>query len=429
MADSRHANVDNSGLMMAAMAFRVKYRKVRKINVRIGSMGVHKKNRGGVYPAGIRVKSLCVEVLGAGFVKEEVSHVCIAVEEAPVQEVIRSGGDGTGSASTYNAENSCKDALLSTCFQAPYDDVRLTLLSHTHMMLVLRAFLTQAKWDIPPDTDRGLILCDSDGRLSVTAVAESINGKELAEVLAEGLQVELLSWQMDAEEPTAASIISQALNLPHQLAMRTTELTAVANLKGEIIVQMGKHLSQRVAFQTVRDKLRSQLQTAADDPDLLEVFDFLIAAGVGRNSYVDHLLEWISQCVNSKKRQLRFSAFAVINKMCPKAVWSRIALVKRAYRKNPMHGFCPSPESSWAEFSEAHLQKLEDVLRFFHVGCKDIVDQMEPPSERIWWKSSNTIGMEQWQSSNGRIKMSGMTQRGIMKTIGMITAGAGGNTE
>ena len=40
-----------------------------------------------------------------------------------------------------------------------------------------------------------------------------------------------------------------------------------------------------------------------------------------------------------------------------------------------------------------------------------------------------TIGMEQWQSSNGRIKTIGMTQRGIMKTIGMITAGAGGNTE
>ena len=47
-----------------------------------------------------------------------------------------------------------------------------------------------------------------------------------------------------------------------------------------------------------------------------------------------------------------------------------------------MHGFCPSPESSWAELSEAHLQKLEDVLRFFHVACKDIVDQMSP-AERI----------------------------------------------
>ena len=102
MADSQHADVDNSALIMAAMAFLVEYRRVRKINVRIGSMGVHKKNRGGVYPAGIRCKSLCVEVLEAGFVKEEVSHVCIAVKEA----VIRSGGDGTESASTLG-DRSC----------------------------------------------------------------------------------------------------------------------------------------------------------------------------------------------------------------------------------------------------------------------------------------------------------------------------------
>ena len=423
MADSK----PDDGLLVKAMAWRVKYREGSNMR-RVENMGVHKLNRGGLYPAGIRCKSMFVDVMGVGFLKEEVNHVCIAVEEAPVKELIRRGGDGTeDDASSWNVKMSGKDALLSTCFQAPYNDVRLSLLSHNHMMLVLRAFITRAKWDIPPG--RGLTLCDSDGRLSVTAFAESINGKELAEVLTEGLRVEVLSWRMDVEEPTAAGIISQALNIPHQMAMRTTELTAVAVLKGEIIVQMGKDLSQRVAFQTVRDKVKSQLQTAADDPDLLEVFDFLISTGVGHNSYVDHLLEFGSQFVNSKKRQLRFSAFAVINKMCAKAVWSRMALVKRAYVKKPVHGFCPSPESPWAEFSEAHLQKLEDVLRFFHVGCKDIVDQMEPPSERIWWKSSNTIGMEQWQSSNGRIKTSGMTQRGIMKTIGMITAGAGGNTE
>ena len=38
---------------------------------------------------------------------------------------------------------------------------------------------------------------------------------------------------MDAEEPTAASVISQALNKGNKLALRTTELTAVAVLKGD----------------------------------------------------------------------------------------------------------------------------------------------------------------------------------------------------
>ena len=59
-------------------------------------------------------------------------------------------------------------------------------------------------------------------------------------VIEEGLDCEILSWKMDVEEPHAASVISQALNQPAMHAMRTTELTAVAVLKGEIIIQLGE---------------------------------------------------------------------------------------------------------------------------------------------------------------------------------------------
>ena len=84
--------------------------------------------------------------------------------------------------------------------------------------------------------------------------------------------------------------------------------------------------------------------------------------------------------VDSKLRQLRFAAFAVINKMCAQAVWSKIAVVKRAYRKPPTSGFCPSPESLWGEMTWEHVQKLEDMLRFFHVSCKDRVEKLKPQS-------------------------------------------------
>ena len=389
MADSKLATVANGcdrSLMIAAMAYRVKYRKLnsagnpQKFPVRIESAGVHRKNRGGVYPAGVRCKSLAVDVIEAGFLKEEVNHVCVAVEEAPLDEIIKSGAKDYVSASLYNAERSAKDELLCTCFQAPFNVVHWSFLSHNHMLLIMRAFLTQAKWDIPPDTDRDLFYCDLDGRLSLNAVAECHNAKELAEVMAEGLLTEVLSWKMDVEEPGAASIISQALNQPQQVSMHTTTLTAVAVLKGEIILQMSKDVGQRVAFQTVRDRVRSQLHTAADDPDLPEVFDFLISVGVGQNSYVDHLLEWTSCYVDSTKRQLRFAAFEIVNKMCEQAVWSKIAVVKRAYRKKPVMGYCPSPEPAWAKFAWAHVQMLEDVLRFFHVACKAIMDEMKPQS-------------------------------------------------
>jgi hypothetical protein len=375
--------------MVAAMAFRVKYREYGldglpvKRFLRIVDLGVHKKNRGGNFPAGVRCKGLCVDVVIAGFLKEEVNHACIAVQEAPSHAFPQGGlltSSGMEMAKDYNAEQSAKDELLCGCFVVPYNDVRYAMLSHNHMMLVLRAFLTRAKWDLPPCEEKGVFFCDTEGRLSVTAVAASANGKEIQEVMTEGLLVEVLSWKMDVEEPTAAAIISAAMNQPQQMSMRATELTAVAVLKGEIIVQMGKDLSQRVAFQTVRERVRAELHTAADEPDLPAIFDFLISNGVGKNTYIEGLLEWTSTFVDSKKRQLRFSAFTVLNQMHKCAVHSRMAVAKRAYRKPPKGGFCASPEPFWHQVPWAHLQLLEEVLRFFHGSCKGILEKMSPQS-------------------------------------------------
>ena len=95
MATSADHNM--ASVVTAAACWRVKYRLVTKDNViirkkiRIEYLGVHPKNRGGVYPAGVRVKSLAVEVLDSGFVKEEVNHAVVVVEEPPAEE-IRSRG-------------------------------------------------------------------------------------------------------------------------------------------------------------------------------------------------------------------------------------------------------------------------------------------------------------------------------------------------
>jgi hypothetical protein len=380
MADSKECS---TSLMIAAMAYRVKYRKtdeahkvIRK-KVPVDSLGVHPKNRGGVYPSGVRCKSLCVEVIEVGFIKEEVNHAVVAVEETPAAH-IRSRGEKYVSGSTYNVEKCRKDELLNSCFSTPYDGVQHMLLSHNHIALVMRAFVTKAKWDLAPNAEQGIIFCDDKGRLSLTAVAEHANGKELGELIEEGIECETLSWRMDAEEPNAASVISQALNTGQDVALRTTELTAVAVLKGEIIVQMSKDVGQRVAFRTVRDAVRQQLRHAADDPDLPEVFDFLISLGVGKNSYIDELLEFGSCFVDSKKRQLRFGAFAVARKICIEAPLTRVAVIKRAYRQKPVHGFCPSPETRWADVPWDRLQKLEELLRLFHSTFMPQLKKLQP---------------------------------------------------
>lgn len=385
-----------AGLMTAGMAWRVKYRKkskdghALKQRLQVQYLGVHPKNRGGVYPAGIRCKNLCVDVLESGFLKEEVNHVGVCVEEVPLAEVRSRGADYEGGL-CFNVRHTAQDKYLLTCFEAPYNDVRHMLLSHNHMLLILRAWLTNAKWDLPADEKKGFTYCDEKGRLSVAAVADSQNGKELAETLEEGIYMEILSFKMDVEEPTAASTISQALNKGSQMALRTTELTAVAVLEGECIVQMSRNVGQRVAFQTVRDRVREQLDTAADDPDLREVFEFLISTGVGTNTYIKDLLDFGSKFVDSKKRQLRFSAFASANAISEQAPWTKIAVIKRAYRKKPHNGYCPSPETTWGAFDWSHLESLEALLRFIHVTCKPALGRLEPQS-RLTFLANFDVG-------------------------------------
>ena len=91
----------------------------------------------------------------------------------------------------------------------------------------------------------GMKYCDGDDHLSFAAVAEQ-RDKQLADVLKKGIYWKALSYKIDDEEPTAAAVISAALNRPQTLALNSTGLTAVADLKGKIMTQMSMHVGERV---------------------------------------------------------------------------------------------------------------------------------------------------------------------------------------
>ena len=221
-------------MLNQAAAWRVKYNK-SKITVRVESFGVHCLNRAGVYPSGLRCKELCQEVVTNGFLKEEYADKLIAVEEMPTHEALKqkSGQTPRQTGSQYNKQESSKDEILKGLFDDPFGNVQYNLLSHNHMSLVLLAFVTKAKWNLPAieqtftvkgvKTNRTVNLCSPSGHLCVTAVAATANGQELAEVVREGVECEVLSWKMEVEEPDAASVISTALNKFSEMAMKTPE--------------------------------------------------------------------------------------------------------------------------------------------------------------------------------------------------------------
>ena len=58
------------------------------------------------------------------------------------------------------------------------------------------------------------------------------------------------------------------------------------------IIKASGEVGQRVAFASILERVDLQLDSAADDPDLDQLFDFFISVGVGTNSYVDDLLDF-----------------------------------------------------------------------------------------------------------------------------------------
>ena len=88
-----------------------------------------------------------------------------------------------------------------------------------------------------------------------------------------------------------------------------------------------------MAFKTILDKAYLELDSAVNDPDLDQLFDFLIGLGVTKNTFFGELADFQKLFINSKQRQLRFAAFTIVNKLDDSPPRSKMAIIKRAYRK------------------------------------------------------------------------------------------------
>jgi hypothetical protein len=322
-----------------------------------------------MYPQGERLKGLSDMFMRTGYVQEEANHAGVCVEEIPLSarsEV----KEGYETFKCFNERRSCGNDLLEKCFNKG-DDVLYGTLSHSHLLLILRAWLYGAKWEIP-HKEGCPRYCGTDGCLDLAAVADWENASEMTKSIKEGLRMEVLSYKLDLEEPTGASTISQALNKGQELALRTTELTALSVLTGEVIAQQTCR-SQELAYESVREAVRHQLDVIVDEPEFIEMFEFVISMGAGRNSFLTELLDFGSRFVDAKHRQLRLQAFTDVNKMCVECPRVKVAVLKRAYRKKPSYGFCPTPEAKWSKYDVKALSGLEELLHYFHVDLKNAV--------------------------------------------------------
>ena len=175
------------------------------------------------------------------------------------------------------------------------------------------------------------------------------------------------------EEPGACALISNALNESSSMALRTTELTALSVLSGECALHSNALNSNTMDFEVIKMHLQQSIPTFVAEPEFQEFFECAINLGASESSFIPELIRFGSKFVNQKHRQLRLQAFVDTNKVnmnCPR---TKIASLKRAYRKNPSHGYCPTPEAKFHKAPLSMVLKLEELLHYVHVCCKAAV--------------------------------------------------------
>ena len=169
--------------------------------------------------------TFCGDIARWGADQDEADHNGVVVEEVPASERDNYKHLSLPTYTKYNQDQTAGKECLKTGF-VNIESLYGTL-SHSHLLIVLLCWKTRAHWDWK-DKDDTTRFCDSEGNLDLSAVADKV----LEKLVAEGLLVEVLGWELNVEEPMGASLISQALNKGQEAALKTSELTALSVLKG-----------------------------------------------------------------------------------------------------------------------------------------------------------------------------------------------------
>jgi hypothetical protein len=189
-----------------------------------------------------------------------------------------------------------------------------------------------ASWELDEDAAVAVAV-DSQQRLDLDAAVAVDNLAELHKTCKEGLLMEVLSWKHSVEEPGAACLISHALNTGNQMALRTTELTALSVLSGECALQRRSRGGNSIVFEEVNAAVRSQLDCLVDEAEFQAIFEFVVNLGAQDNPFIPDLIDFEYRFVDQKQRQLCLQAFAEANKINMHFPRVKIAVLKRAYRK------------------------------------------------------------------------------------------------
>ena len=118
---------------------------------------------------------------------------------------------------------------------------------------------------------------------------------DLADVLTQGLRMEVLSWRLTLEEPQGCNHISQAFNMGNEIALATSEATAIATLSDTITFAIANSkltasAQRKIAFETVKTTVAAELQHFVTQEAFLDMFDFVMNMGANNGPWIPTLV-------------------------------------------------------------------------------------------------------------------------------------------
>ena len=353
-------------LIKIACAMRQKYKQGCKVRLQPFLVGFHPKNRGGAKLSGLHVIALMRELLEKGFDKEEADCGGIVVESG-----------GTSMVMDYNVEACAEDPLLIACV----DGKRLEYgtLAHSHLNQVLKNLLGGCVLPEECKSDLKQLLGPS-GSIDLSFLKE--HDADFEHYVRVGLQFEVLSAQMEIEEPKAADIIQAAANHKNAIALIPHEM--------EAIKLMSKYCSTsartggQVCFESLKKQLAQSMPAVAYDPDFVYIFKMVIEASADDGPHINFLCDFFSQHIDPSKRRMRLSAFSVVTEVLPvSAPHMRIAAVVAAYcTPYTTNTYCKGPDKNlWANILKTRKDDFgtgQTLLFYFSETKKGILQELSP---------------------------------------------------
>ena len=274
-------------------------------------------------------------------------------------------------------------------------------LSHSHFNCVMRNIVGRKKGCECPMQETCKcnlrVICDDQGMFNLALV--KAKDEEWGDLCEKGITWEMLSPDMDVEEPEAALVISIALNKKNEASMKTAHTEIMTTLVSLCKPSPG---SCEVPFEPVRERMVELYGAAVDHPDFCKAFQLVLDAGGHDSPHMKDLQSFINAHVNPKLRKMRWEAYAVAEYPVefPKV---KNAAIKWAYKQPTSRGWCQLPPNIGYRFDSGNkhnmrslMEQIEQAMREMNklaeATLDDSLDQQVMKS-RVKWTASVDIGL------------------------------------